>query len=349
MRHLGIVASSAPQASAPTITIDAVTNFNQNRATFNATVNPNGATTSVKFQYKKTADSTWTDGATITSITGASQTVFSNQTGLDINTGTTPNYDVRAIATNSAGSTTSGTTTLTTWRLKAYSKSTSGTESLTIPTITPTGGTVIAPSILNLLVVGGGGGGSLAGGGGGTYNNPGTVTCTSGSNTTLSITVGVAGTAGTWNGNEDESAVGGAGGASSISGAITTYTANGGSGGGKNVLSSGAIGGSSASGNAGGNSALTVDGKGAIAYGGGGGGGQGGVGGNATASSVTTGYGGQGGAGVVVAGYTLGGGGYGGGTNGNYGNGTNYGGHGFGGVFVGAGGAGLVVFNYYGV
>lgn len=70
---------------APIIVCDAVTNFNQNRATFNATVNPNGATTSVKFQYKKSVDLTWTDGETITGLTGGSQSIYSNQTGLEEN------------------------------------------------------------------------------------------------------------------------------------------------------------------------------------------------------------------------------------------------------------------------
>jgi hypothetical protein len=37
----------------PIITIGATTNFNQDRATFNATVNPNGLTTSVKHQHRE--------------------------------------------------------------------------------------------------------------------------------------------------------------------------------------------------------------------------------------------------------------------------------------------------------
>lgn len=348
MRVKGIVASAGKFiATAPSISIELTTNYNQDRATFNATVNPNGGITSVKFQYKKNADSIWTDGATISGLTGGSQSVYSNQTGLT-GYGTTGGiYNVRAIATNSVGSNTSSNTSFTTWSLKTYTKSTSGTDSLTVPTITPTGGSVIAPSIYSLLVVGAGGGASLAGGGGGTYSNPGTVACSSGSNTTISITVGAGGTAGTWTGAEYDSANGGSGGSSQVSGAITTYTANGGGGGSKFVFETTGYGGSSGSGNPGGASALFIS-KNTIAYAGGGGGGQGGAGGNATATSDTTGYGGQGGAGVVVSGYTLGGGGYGAGTNGSYGQGANYGGYGYGGNYVTAGAAGLVTFTYYG-
>jgi hypothetical protein len=344
--HRGVVASGV--ALPPAVTINSTTNYNQSIATFNATVDPNGYTTSVKFQYSSNGGSSWNDGATISGLTGGSQSVYSNQTGLTINDSTGTAYLVRAVATNQIGSTTSGNTSFTTWKRNAYSKTTSGTVSFTIPTVTPTGGSPVAPSIFGLLVVGGGGGASIAGGGGGTYSNPGTVTCSSGSNTTLSITVGAGGTAGTYTGNETESTNGGAGGASQVSGAITTYTANGGGGGSKNAATDTGRGGTSGSGNLGGTSAVIFDGKGGIAYGGGGGGGQGGVGGNATAATVTTGYGGQGGAGVVVGIFTLGGGGYGAGSHGTYGQGANYGGYGYGGNYVTAGAAGLVVFLYYG-
>lgn len=150
---------------APTITINSTTNYNQNIATFNATVNPNGATTSVKFQYSTNSGSTWTDGATISSLTGGSQSVYSNQTGLSVNTG----YTVRAIATNSAGSTTSSTTTFTTWSLKTFSQG-GGSANITIPTVTPTGSSTVVPTLYNILVVGGGGGSYFGGGAGGDYN-----------------------------------------------------------------------------------------------------------------------------------------------------------------------------------
>ena len=146
----------------PTITINTTTNYNQNIATFNATVNPNGATTSVKFQYSTNSGSTWTDGATISSLTGGSQSVYSNQTGLSAATG----YTVRAIATNSAGSNTSSTTTFTTWSLKNFGQG-GGTANITIPTVTPTGGSTVIPTLYNILVVGGGAGSYMGGGAGG--------------------------------------------------------------------------------------------------------------------------------------------------------------------------------------
>ena len=224
MRHLGIVASSAPQASAPSITINSTTNFNQDRATFNATVNPNGATTSVKFQYKRNVDSTWIDGETITGLTGTSQSVYSNQTGLAY-AGTL--YDVRAVATNSAGTTTSSNTTFTTWSLKTYRNGPSGSndtltgsQTFTIPTITPTGGSQVVPTVLNLLVVGGGGGsrsGWKEGAGGGGYRTVSSRAFSNTSTTTLSITIGAGGAANT------------AGGTSTITASnFTTLSATGG-------------------------------------------------------------------------------------------------------------------------
>lgn len=166
MRHLGIVASSAPQASAPTITIASTTDFNQNSAVFNATVNPNGATTSVKFQYS-TNGSSWTDGTTNTGITGGSQSTSASQSGLTAYGTTGGIYYVRAIATNSAGSTTSGSTTFSTYGLRTVTY-TSGSGTWTNPV--PTSGTsgLAISSILDALVVGGGGGGlGSAGGAGG--------------------------------------------------------------------------------------------------------------------------------------------------------------------------------------
>lgn len=216
MRHLGIIASSAPQASAPTITINSVTNFNQNRATFNATVNPNGATTSVKFQYS-TDGSNWTDGATISNLTGNSQSVFSNQTGLIENTSTGTYYHVRAIATNSAGSTTSSVTNFTTWRRYTFERLSPGSASVTIQTITPTGGSAVVPSIQEVFIAGGGGGGGYAGGGCGGYVKRDTFSLNSATALTINASVGSGG------GAQSN------GGSSSISGSgITTLTAGGG-------------------------------------------------------------------------------------------------------------------------
>lgn len=246
MRHLGIIASSAPQGSPPSVTVNAVTNFNQNRATFNATVNPNGATTSVKFQYS-TDGSNWTDGETITGLTGGSQSVYSNQTGLTENAANGTFYYVRAIGTNSAGTTTPSPVTFTTWKRYTFERLTSGSTSHTLQTVTPTGGSAVVPSIEEVFIVGGGGGGGYAGGGAGGYVKKTTYALNSGTNLTINVSVGSGGAAQT------------AGNSSNISGTgITTLTAGGGGAG---------LAGTGASASPGGNV-----GSGDIAYNGGGGG-----------------------------------------------------------------------------
>jgi hypothetical protein len=243
MRHIGIVASSAPQASAPSITINNVTNFNQNRATFNATVNPNGATTSVKFQYS-TDNSNWTDGETISGLTGTSQSVYSNQTGLTENASTGTFYYVRAVATNSAGTSTSSNTTFRTWKRYTYELLSSGSGSQTLQTITPTGLSAIIPTIYEVFIAGGGGGGGYAGGGCGGYVKKDTFALNSATSLTINTAVGGGGAAQT------------AGGSSTISGSgITTLTAGGGGAG---------LAGTGASANPGGNM-----GSGDLAYNGG--------------------------------------------------------------------------------
>jgi hypothetical protein len=227
----GVVAASITEL--PTITINAATNFNQNRATFNATVNPNRQTTSVKFQFKRTVDSTWTDGETITGLTGTSQTVYSNQTGLVEATG----YDVRAIVTNGIGTATSSSTSFTTWSLKLFSRTISGSQTQAIPTITPTGGSAVIPSIYQLFMFGGGGGGSAGGGGGGGFMFPNSsnvsipVAFNNTSNLTLTINVGAGGAAGDYSGGANLD--GGPGGSTTIeaSGSFTIMTASGGAGG----------------------------------------------------------------------------------------------------------------------
>jgi hypothetical protein len=202
MRHLGIVASSAPQAFAPTVSVSSVTNFNQNRGTFNGTVSANGAiTTTIKFQIS-TNNSTWVDatgGTTITNTASNAVSVFYNATGLSVGT----LYYVRLVATNSSGTTNSSSTTFTTWSLKTYrngpagsNDTLSGSQTFTIPTITPTGGSQVIPSILDILVAGGGGGsrdGWLEGAGGGGYRYISSRSFTNTSGTTLSISIGAAG------------------------------------------------------------------------------------------------------------------------------------------------------------
>jgi hypothetical protein len=217
--HRGVF-GGAVTIAVPTVTIGSTTNFNENRSTFNATVNPNNATTSVKFQYS-TNGSTWTDGATTTGITGGSQSVYSNQTGLTVGT----LYYVRAIATNSVGSSTSSNTTFTTWSLKTYLNTTAGSYSVSIPSITPTGGSAIAPTIYEMLIYGAGGGANYAGGGGGGYRLAASHTSSTTGTQTISGSVGAGGAGG--NGGVGNGGAG-AGGSTTLTVGSTTWTGGGG-------------------------------------------------------------------------------------------------------------------------
>lgn len=240
MRHLGIVASSVLKATAPSVTISAATNYNQNRATLNATISANGASTDVVFQYDTDPNfNNFTEVyASTTPITGQNVSVYANITGLSVNT----TYYFRCVAGNSVDNTFSGSLSFKTWSLKRYVNDTVGTTTFTVPTITPTGGSVIAPSISSITVFGGGGGAGYAGGGsGGYYTNSGSESFSNGANTTLTITIGGGGGAQS------------AGSASSISGTyFTTRTGNGGGGGSGSTIGSGGNSGSGYTGGGGG-------------------------------------------------------------------------------------------------
>jgi hypothetical protein len=189
------------------VSVSSVTNFNQNRATLNGTVSANeNATTTVKFQISLN-NSTWFDavgGTAITNTSSQSVSVFYNATGYN-NAGTVnlvpaTLYYVRLVATNAAGTTNSSSTSFTTWSLKTYRNGPSGSndtltgsQTFTIPTITPTGGAQVIPTVLNLLVAGGGGGarsGWYDGGGGGGYRSTSSRAFSNTSGTTLTIAIG---------------------------------------------------------------------------------------------------------------------------------------------------------------
>lgn len=328
VRH-GFMGSAV--ALPPTVSISAVSNFNQNRATFNGTVSANLYSTSIKFQ-TSTDNSNWVDATGGTAISDTSSdnvSVYYNATGLSNNT----LYYVRLVATNAVGTSNSSSVTFTTWALQTFSKTASGTWSFTIPTITPTGGSIIAPSITSVQLVGGGGGGynTGGGGGGGAGYSSSSLTFASGSSTAITVTLGAGGGAAA------------AGGSSSISN--LGVSAAGGAGSSTDIYTGRA--GSSGSGNLGGTNYGVNDKNGAlIGWAGGGGGGNAGAGSN---SAIDTEIGGAGGgsSSCTYGGGTFGGGGGGDGRNGNGSSGGGTYGVGGQGEGSGSGTAGRVYFQYY--
>lgn len=359
----------------PSIAISPTTEFNQSQGTFNATVNPNGQTTSVKFQFS-TDNSSWTDVATVTGITGGSQSVSTTKTGLSVGT----LYYVRAIATNATGSATSDSASFTTWSLKTYTKTTSGSYSVEIPSITG-----VAPTVLEMLLYGGGGGANYGGGGGGGYRLFSSHTSSSTGTQTISGSVGAGGAAG--NGGTGTGTAT-AGGNTTLTIGSTTWTGGGGGAGnhpgvvGSPSGTGGAVGSGDNGNNLGGTNAygyyyftgnyvMVLVGYDKIGnpmyepdynqpiyawdanyYACGGGGGTDSAGANATGHTTTSQVGGAGGTGGGAYGLRGGNGGGGIGTQGNasaggfsVGSGTIVG---SGGTHFGAGLAGGITFKYYG-
>lgn len=316
---------------APTVSLSAASNFNQSIATLNATVSANRYSTTVKFQYNTTNNfSSYTEvNAATTPITGQSVSSYANITGLSV--GTT--YYFRCVATNAIGTTTTSSSSFTTWSLQTFSKSTSGTWNITIPTVTPTGGSVVVPSITSVQLVGAGGGGynTGGGGGGGAGYASSSLTFASGSSTAISVVVGAGGGAAS------------AGGSSSISN--LGVSAAGGAGSSTDIYFGRA--GSSGSGNLGGtNYGVNDKNSNLIGWSGGGGGGNAG-GGSAGTTDTEIGGAGGGASSCTYGGGTFGGGGGGDGRNGN---GASGGGdYGVGGQGEGSasGSAGRAYFQYY--
>jgi hypothetical protein len=90
--------SPSPTCAAPTVATSAASNIASSRATLNGTVNPNGCSTTVRFQYGTTT-SYGSTTANQTETGNTAQNVAANISGLT--TGTT--YHFRIVATNSAG------------------------------------------------------------------------------------------------------------------------------------------------------------------------------------------------------------------------------------------------------
>jgi hypothetical protein len=347
--HRGTVASGV--GSPPSVTISDTTNFNQNIATFNGTVSANYVTTTtIKFQVS-TNNSTWSDatgGTTIANTSSQSVSVYYNATGLSVGTF----YYVRLVATNSVGTsiTTASTGNFTTWGVQVYQRDSLGGTTFTIPTVTPTGGSAVAVSIFDIIMFGGGGGGTgNVGGGGGGYQSVSSRALSGARSVTTYVGAGGATTDYT-NGINST-----AGGNTTITGDLTSLTANGGG----TDSANNNIAPSSGNSNAGGSNATydytPGDSKGYTntAYGGAGGAGAVGVNGTANSSGTT---GGNGGAGVSITsgGVTIAGG-AGGGSNalGLDGGPVTYGvqgannSYGSGGNFSAAGQVGFIRFRYY--
>jgi hypothetical protein len=305
---------------------------NQDRAILYGSVNAQGASTTVEFQYSTDSGfgSYSTATATQSPVTGFSNTTVSvTITGLANAT----TYYYRIVATNSIGTTTTSSGSFKTWGLIQYANGTPGSYGVAIPV-----GAGTAPTLRYVFIYGGGGGAGYAGGGGGGYRLRDSYVF-SGTNGVITVLVGGGG-----------GGVGGAGGTSYISGAnLTTLDAGGGGGGGTGYGSSGGnVGYGDNPGYAGGTGAAVYNKDGSILeHANGGGGGIGGAGGNSYGSASTQ-YGGAGGTGGTAYGWNGGAGGGGYGSLGTGGNGA-YHGWGSGGQGINGGGSsGLVTFYYYG-
>ncbi len=357
----------------PTVTINSVTNFNQELATYNATVSWGGASTTVTFEWSRD-DSSWSTasaraGTAVGSpVTTNSASVYFNASDFLSQNNGQPFY-VRAKGVNAAGTVYSNSTSFTPWTLKTQGPSDTNGSRI-IDTVTPTGGSAQPVYIYQIAVVGGGGGSGYAGGGGGgVLNSYASALVTDGSRT-VSWTIGGGGAAALEFSNTTDRA--GTGGATSISGTNTTISAAGGQGAQKGAANGQRPNDGGSSGvHASGGGRYDLTNKSAI-YSGGGGAGTNGAGGTVSNYNIpynsnsgppayepTAGsyVGGAAGASATAHGLTGGGGGSG---SGSAGQGTShasamYGKGGDGGdpnamVFPGgsSGNAGAIIFKYYG-
>jgi hypothetical protein len=323
-----------PSASAvhvaPTLTLNASTNYNQNSGVLNATVTATGnrSITSVEFQWSTSStfasgNSAWTAASTNTLIPQGTASTARTVTATSLANNTT--FYVRFRTTNASGFVTTSSigSSFKTYRDILVTFTSSSTWTNPVPTSGTSG---LAITQLRNLVCrgGGGGGGSISGGGGGGGNITTSTTATISGN--VSVTIG-----------------GGGGQASSgsTSSIGSVLSAAGGGGGNYGDFAGNGNGGASGNGNAGGTGAFE---------GGGGGGGVAGVGQNGTLN----GPGGNGGAGI--SGNGEGGRGGGKGTNMGANGGANTG-NGGGGAYnpfasppdlSGDGGSGYAQFNYWG-
>lgn len=191
-----LIGPSAAPYIAPTITLSASTNYNQNSGVVNATINTigNRDVISVDFQLSTTSDfssgnTDWFAASTNTTIAqGSTNTARSaNATGLANNT----TYYVRCRTTNSNGLTTVSSSGSS---FKTYKQNTvtfTGSSTWTNPV--PTSGTsgLAITSITDLVAVGGGGG-MIGGGGGGGGEYKTSASLSVGSSVVVTIGAGAA-------------------------------------------------------------------------------------------------------------------------------------------------------------
>jgi hypothetical protein len=360
---------------APTVVANAATDFNQSQATLNATVSANDYSTTVYLDWSTNPSFTGGYGTVLVgTITGQNQAVSGLATGL--NPGTV--YYVRCRAFNLIGTGIStNTISFTTWSLQTYTKTTSGSYSVSIPSIPG-----VAPVIYEMILYGAGGGANYGGGGGGGYRLFSSHTSSATGTQTISGTVGAGGAAGNGGTGTGTATTGGS---TTLTVGSTTWTGGGGTAGehpgvcGAPNGRGGTVGSGTNGNNLGGTNAYgwyrvcsqtficteydknnnCINGYyqdnycwDCAYYACGGGGGTDGAGGNATGHNTSSQVGGAGGTGGGAYGLRGGNGGGGYGTQGNgaaggfsVGSGTIVG---SGGSQFGAGLAGGITFKYYG-
>lgn len=205
----------------PEVTTSAVQEFNQDRASFVCYVSANDYLTTVSFQYNTTNN--WSSYTTVSAGTtlGQNQMMYANVVGLSV--GTT--YYVRAVVQSSIGSAIGGVVSFTTWSLKTYIRTTAGSYSVSVPSITPIGSPTLNPIIYEMLIYGGGGAAGYGGGGGGGYRIASSYVSPTAGTQNVTGTIGAGGT------NPSNVLPAPAGGASTINIGGTVFTAGGGTGG----------------------------------------------------------------------------------------------------------------------
>ena len=128
-RWSGLDAGTGTPGQAPTVLTGTATAVTSTSATLNASINPNGSSTTVRFQYG-------TSPGSYTTNTG-SQTVSSGTSSVNVSqaisglVGSTTYY-VRAQANSANGSTNGSETTFSTTNLLSYSANNAGTNTITV-------------------------------------------------------------------------------------------------------------------------------------------------------------------------------------------------------------------------